>query len=98
MKLRQCAIGVAWTSGLTALAITFLLFTFFDPADAVEMFNLNVDPGTFRMQAYAILIATVWLVLGASVAMNCFYNSLRNSSCGDCGPADTDSTPTDDKK
>lgn len=96
MELKKCALGVAWTSGLTAVAITFLLFTFFDPADMAVMWNLSVDPGTFRMQAYAFLIASIWLVLGASVAMNCFYRTLRSSSCG-CAPKDEGGTnePTD---
>ncbi|MBC8518806.1 MAG: hypothetical protein H8D24_00165 [Gammaproteobacteria bacterium] len=85
MALKKCALGVAWTSGLVSIAITFLLFTFFDPAEMVEMLQLNVDPGIFRMKAYAFMIALVWLVLAASVAMNCFYRSLRNSTCG-CGP------------
>ncbi len=87
MELKKCALGVAWTSGLTAVAITFILFTFFDPADMAVMWNLNVEPGTFRMQAYAFMIAAIWLVLGASVAMNCFYRTLRSSSCG-CASTD----------
>ncbi len=87
MQIRKCALGVAWTSGLTAIAITFLMFTFFDPADAVALFQLDIDPGVFRIQAYAFLIALVWMILGASVAMNCFYRSLRNSACG-CGPSE----------
>lgn len=89
MALKKCALGVAWTSGLVAIAITFLVFTFFDPADAVEMFQLNTDPGVFRIKAYALMITLVWLVLGASVAMNCFYRSLRDSTCG-CGPDEDD--------
>ena len=85
MELKKCAFGVIWTSGLTALALTLLLFTFFDPADAVETFNLNVEPGTFRLQVYAFMTVMIWLILSASVAMNCFYRSLRSSACGGCG-------------
>ncbi len=89
MQIRKCALGVAWTSGLTAIAITFLMFTFFDPADAVALFKLDIDPGVFRIQAYAFLIVLVWLILGASVAMNCFYRTLRSSVCG-CGPSESE--------
>ncbi len=90
MEIKKCAMGVAWTSGLTALAITFLLFTFFDPGDVAISLQLPIDPGEFRIRAYLFTSVAIWAILGASVGMNCFYRSLRNSSCG-CGPAEPDS-------
>jgi hypothetical protein len=82
MQLKKCALGVAWTSGLTALAITFVLFTFFDPADAAVVLKLPMDPGDFRVQAYLFMGMLIWMLLSASVAMNCFYRTLRSSRCG----------------
>lgn len=82
MTITKCAMGVAWTSGLASIAITFALFTFFDPGDAVEILGLNADPGEFRVKAYIFMISLLWLVLSFSVAMVCFYQSLRDSNCG----------------
>lgn len=82
MEIKKCAMGVVWTSGLTALGITFLLFTLFDPGDAATVLKLPMDPGEFRIQAYLFMGAFVWMVLISSVAMNCFYRTLREGNCG----------------
>lgn len=86
MSNLKCVFSVSWTSGIVAGVITWLLYTFIDPASLVHVLNLDMRVEDFRIQLYAGTFILIWVILNVSVYLNCYFNSLRN------GPPDGSST------
>ena len=75
----KCAFSVSWTSGIVAAVITWLLYTFIDPAMLVHAMNIDMPVADFRIQLYAVTFLLIWVLLNVSVYLNCYFNNLRNS-------------------
>ena len=85
MNISKCALGVAWTSALIAIAISAVIFSIFNIGDVIESLGLGLQQNNFVIKIFAFMVIFIWLILWASFVLNCFYRSLRNSSCG-CEP------------
>jgi hypothetical protein len=69
-----------WTNALIVGAITFLLFTFIDPAEIAIQLQLSVDEGAFRIKAYIFTFLGLWILFNVSTFLNCYYSELRTSN------------------
>ncbi len=82
MGLMKCVFGVTWTSGIVSGVITWLLFTFVDPAGLMNLLQPAMPEETFRIEMYAGTFLLIWALLNASVYLNCFFSSLREQREG----------------
>lgn len=73
----KCILSFIWTNALIVGAITFLLFTFVDPAEIAMRLQLEVEPGIFRIKTYIFTFLFLWIIFSASTFLNCYYRQLR---------------------
>ncbi|MBT4838022.1 MAG: hypothetical protein HON94_11820 [Methylococcales bacterium] len=74
----QCAFSFLWASTMVAGAITILLFTFFDPAELIPLFRLDISESTIRMNAYAIVFLCFWLAINGSCLLSRYLNRIND--------------------
>lgn len=79
MNNLKCAFSVSWTSGIISGVITWLMYTFLDPAVLAHAMNISTPVEDFRIQLYIGTFLLIWVILNVSVYLNCYFSSLRNT-------------------